>query len=41
MLEDADATEAIVTMQQLNYQREAALQSKASVPKRSLFDFLR
>jgi flagellar hook-associated protein 3 FlgL len=39
-LEDADATEAIVTMQQLNYQREAALQSKAAAPRRSLFDYL-
>lgn len=39
-LEDADITEAIVTVQQLQFTQEAALKVKAQVPRRTLFDVL-
>jgi flagellar hook-associated protein 3 FlgL len=39
-LEDADITEAIVTVQQLKFTQEAAFSLRASVPRRSLFDYL-
>lgn len=39
-LEDADITEAILTVQQLQFTQEAALKVKAQVPRRTLFDVL-
>jgi flagellar hook-associated protein 3 FlgL len=39
-MEEADMAEAIVQMQQLQFQREAALQTRATFPRRSLFDYL-
>ncbi len=39
-LEDADMTEAIVDLQQARFQQQASLEVKASLPKRSLFDYL-
>ena len=39
-LEDADATESIVELQQLKFSQQAALQVRSSLPKTSLFDFL-
>jgi len=38
--EDADVTEAIVTLQQLRFTQEAALKVRAEVPRLSLFDVL-
>ncbi|MCC7155777.1 MAG: hypothetical protein IT161_14475 [Bryobacterales bacterium] len=38
--EDADVTESVVTLQQLQFQQQAALQVRASTPMRSLFDYL-
>ena len=40
-LQDADITEAIVEMQQLAFQREAALSVRGAMPRNSLFDYLR
>lgn len=40
-MEEADLAEAIVQMQQLQFQREAAMQIRANSPRRSLFDYLR
>jgi len=40
-IEDADITAAIVELNQAQYQQELALTTKASVPRTSLFDFLR
>lgn len=39
-LQDADLTQAIIEMQQANTQQQAALQSRAQVPRRTLFDYL-
>lgn len=39
-IEDADLTEAIVELQQVRFTQEAALQVRASSPRRSLFDYL-
>lgn len=39
-LEDADITEAIVTVQQLKFTQEAAFSLRAAVPRRTLFDYL-
>lgn len=39
-LEDADVTEAILTVQQLQFTQEAALKLRAQVPRRTLFDVL-
>lgn len=39
-IEDADLATAIVSMQHLQFQREAALQIRGSFPNRSLFDYL-
>jgi flagellar hook-associated protein 3 FlgL len=39
-LEDADMTEAILELQQAQYQQQAALSVRASTPHRSLFDYL-
>lgn len=39
-LEDADITEAIVTVEQLKFTQEAAFSLRASLPRRSLFDYL-
>ncbi len=39
-LVDADMTQAIVELNQAAYQQEVALTTKASMPKRSLFDYL-
>lgn len=39
-IEDADVTEAIVELQQVRFTQQAALEVRASVPKRSLFDYL-
>jgi hypothetical protein len=33
-------TEAIVDLQQARFQQQASLEVKASLPKRSLFDYL-
>lgn len=38
--EDADVTEAIVTLQQLRFTQEAALKVRAEMPRQSLFDVL-
>lgn len=39
-LEDADLTEAIVTLEQLRFSQQAALEVRSKVPKTSLFDYL-
>lgn len=39
-IEDADLTEAILAMNQARFQQEAALSSKARLPRTSLFDYL-
>lgn len=39
-LEDADATEAILELNQGQVQQQAALTSRAQMPRRTLFDFL-
>jgi flagellin-like hook-associated protein FlgL len=39
-LEDADTTSAILDMTQLQTQEQAALQSRANIPRSTLFDFL-
>lgn len=39
-LQDTDITEAIVEMQQLSFQRDAALGVRAAMPRNSLFDYL-
>jgi flagellar hook-associated protein 3 FlgL len=39
-LQDADSTEAIVTLQQLKFSQQAALEVRAKVPHVSLFDYL-
>lgn len=39
-MEDADVTEAIVTLQQLKFTQEAAMRVRAEVPRMSLFDVL-
>jgi flagellar hook-associated protein 3 FlgL len=39
-LEEADLTEALVTLNQAKYQQEVALTTQARLPKTSLFDFL-
>jgi flagellar hook-associated protein 3 FlgL len=39
-LEDADATEAILELNQGQIQQQAALQSRAQMPRTTLFDFL-
>ena len=39
-LEDADTTSAILGMTQLQTQEQAALQSRANIPRSTLFDFL-
>lgn len=39
-IEDADITSAIVEMQQLRFQQQAALEVRGQMPKRSLFDVL-
>lgn len=40
VIEDADLTEAILAMNQARFQQEAALSSKARLPRTSLFDYL-
>lgn len=40
-LEDADATAAIVELEQLRFQQEAALRMRSSMPRSNLFDYLR
>ena len=39
-LQDADTTSAILGMTQLQTQEQAALQSRANIPRSTLFDFL-
>lgn len=39
-LEDADAAQAIIDMQQASFQRDAALQVRSAFPKKSLFDYM-
>ena len=39
-LEDADATEAILELNQSQVQQQAALNSRAQIPRKTLFDFL-
>lgn len=39
-IEDADLTDAILAMNQARFQQEAALASKARLPRTSLFDYL-
>jgi flagellin-like hook-associated protein FlgL len=39
-LEDADATEAILQLNQGQIQQQAALTSRAQLPRTTLFDFL-
>lgn len=39
-IEDADLTESIVELQQVRFSQEAALQVRAAVPRRTLFDYL-
>ncbi len=39
-IEDADLTESIVELQQVRFTQEAALQVRAAVPRRTLFDYL-
>ena len=39
-IEDADITEAIVAMQTLKFNQEAALQTRGAMPTKSLFDYL-
>jgi flagellar hook-associated protein 3 FlgL len=39
--EDTDVTETIVELQQIRFQQQAALQAKGSLPRTSLFDYLR
>jgi flagellar hook-associated protein 3 FlgL len=40
-IEDADITSAIVELQQLRFQQQAALQVRGQMPRQSLFDVLR
>ncbi len=40
LIEDADPAEAILEMNQARYQQEAALSSRAKMPRTSLFDYL-
>ncbi len=40
-LEDADATASILELQLASFQQQAALQVKASAPRRSLFEYLK
>ncbi len=39
-LEEADATQSIIDLQQAEFQQRAALQTRGSLPKTSLFDYL-
>ena len=39
-IQDADITAAILELNQMRYQQQAALSSKASLPRTSLFDYL-
>jgi flagellar hook-associated protein 3 FlgL len=39
-LEEADATQSIIDLQQAEFQQRAALQTRGSMPKTSLFDYL-
>lgn len=39
-LEEADATQSIIDLQQAEFQQRAALQTRGSLPRNSLFDYL-
>jgi flagellin-like hook-associated protein FlgL len=39
-IQDSDMTVSVVTMQQLKYTQDAALQVRSSLPKKSLFDYM-